>query len=117
MLIGPQNFRLVVGENLIVPTSDKGIDYDACSITTHAPEDADFNSGVITVKKSNINTHGSFVDINVTPVTITAPGVKELALADWGKVAFLKLECTTAGTAPREIQVSICFRKLGFSLT
>ena len=117
MILGPQNFRLISGENWIVPTADKGIDYDSCSIQTHAPEDADFNSGVITVKKANINSHGAFVDINGTPVTITAPGVKELALADWIKAAYLKFECTTSGTAPREIQIAVCFKKLGFSVT
>lgn len=91
-------------------------DYDSCSIQTYNPEGATFNSGVITVKKSNVQAGGVPIDINPTPVTITQPGIKELVAADWEKCRYLVLQATTAASSATRILGTACLKKLGREL-
>lgn len=100
---------LGTSEKVFIPVGNA----DACSIQTHNPEGTTFNSGVLTVKKCNMKT-GLPVDINASPVTITAPGVKELDSSDFYKTAYLVLECTTAASARTIIQGVVALKKLGF---
>ena len=119
-MIFNQDLNLTLGEKVgpIPLAGSDGIGWDAVSVQTHNPGAATFDSGVVTLKKSNIPDYATAVDLNVTPVTITAPGVKELAIADYGKAAFLWLDVTTqAASNATRIKVAVSLKRLGFSLT
>ncbi len=88
-------------------------EFDACSIQAFNPEGSSFNSGVITVKKGNMQAGGLPADLAATPVTITGPGTTELVGSDWQKCGYLVLQATTAASTATRVMGSIRLRKLG----
>lgn len=107
-----KQFQLTANNKLVIDLAEFPIDVDACSIQSTGT----FSSGVITVKKAN-SLAGSPVDINGSPVTISAAGVKELTGSDWFKARYLVLEATTAASPTTTIVVlDFAFKKLGFSI-
>ena len=87
--------------------------YDTVSIESVVLEGGStFNTGVISVKKSNADGAIAFA----TPEAITAPGLTELTLTDWAQANFLVLECTTAASAATRVSLTIYLTKLGFKL-
>ena len=88
---------------------------DACSVQALNVGDAtEFDSGVITVTKSNDPALGG-IAIGAG-VTITAPGITSLTGSDWFKLAYLLFAVTTQSSTSRRVRLIVCMRKLGFSV-
>lgn len=105
--------RLTLGEKLWIPTTDGGVTFDSCSIQALAQE-GDFDSGVITVKKSNDH---SMAPVASGAVTITATGtLTELTGSNWFKAEYIVLDVTTSATGARTVQLAVTMKKLGFSV-
>lgn len=95
---------------MYIPTGDN---WDCASIQTEALDATTFNSGVITVRKTNDITMTP-VDLDSTPITITAPGMKELVGSTWHKAGYLVLVVTTAASSRTIVKVSVSLRNLGY---
>lgn len=109
----PFTVTLTKGEKVWIPTQDAGGDFTACSIHAEA-ENGSWSSGVVTVKKAN-GQNLAPVDINGSPVTISADGMKELAGTDWFKAGWLVLDVTTDGSAAL-VRGVVVLKRLGFSV-
>lgn len=118
-MIFTSEIDLLPGESVgPIPLADaQGNAWDSVSIHAVCTNDDDFDSGVITVRKGNTGNHGDAVGLNATPVTLTAPGMKELLIADYGKAAFLFMAVTTAASSSRRVKLAVSLKRLGFSLT
>jgi len=88
-------------------------DYDTASIHTYNPEGTSFNSGVISVKKSNMKAGGQPAALS-TPMTISAPGLVPITSDDWRAAGYITLECTTGASSATRVNGVVVLTKLGF---
>ena len=98
--------------NRYIPVSG----FDAISVMAKMIQGSTFDSGVITFKKANC-INGDLEDLNATPVTMSAAGIKDLALADFAKTQFIVAKVTTASTGAARVELVFDLNTLGFSLT
>lgn len=73
-----------------------------------------FNSGIITIKKSN-RLGGDLEDLD-TVTTITADGITDIDVADWAESRFVVPVVTTKSTTFTKVRLTFIFKKFNFNV-
>ena len=89
--------------------------FDSASIEFQMVQGSTFDSGVVSIKKTN-TINGRPADF-VPTKTVSAVGMVELNSRDWTKASYLVMVVTTASTAAARVTATVTLKKNDLSIT